>query len=186
MSPRKAEGVYVALLRGINLGARNKLPMKDLVPMLEGAGCSDVQTYIQSGNAVFCATEAKASRVPSLVAKAIADRLGFKAPLLLRTARELQAVARGNPFLKAGADPEALYVVFLEDQPPPAKVAALDPSRSVPDEFRVRGREIYLHCPSGFGRTKLSNAYFETKLGAISTVRNWRTVLKLAEMAGSA
>jgi len=186
MSGRKTEGVYVALLRGINLGGKNKLPMKDLVLMFDGAGCSDVQTYIQSGNVVFCATEAGASRVPTLVAKAIADRLGFKAPVVLRTARELQAVARGNPFLKAGADPDTLHVVFLADRPPPAKVAALDPARSPPDEFQVRGREIYLRCPNGLGRTKLSNAYFDSKLGTISTVRNWRTVLTLAEMAGSA
>ncbi|HZN92159.1 MAG TPA: hypothetical protein VFB81_05620, partial [Myxococcales bacterium] len=84
------------------------------------------------------------------------------------------------------ADPDTLHVVFLADPPPPAKVAALDPARSPPDEFQVRGREIYLRCPNGFGRTKLSNAYFDSKLGTISTVRNWRTVLTLAEMAGSA
>jgi len=74
--------------------------------------------------------------------------------------------------------------MFLADRPPPGKIAALDPKRSPPDEFEVRGREIYLRCPNGVGRSKLTNEYFDTKLSTTSTMRNWRTVLKLVEMAG--
>jgi uncharacterized protein (DUF1697 family) len=178
------DGLYVALLRGVNVGGKNKLPMQDLVTMFEGAGCRDVCTYIQSGNVVFRATEARASKVPSLVARSVADRLGFRAPVVMRTAAELRVVARGNPFLRAGADPDFLHVMFLADRPAAAKVAALDSKRSPPDEFEVRGRDIYLRCPNGAARTKLTNGYFDTKLETTSTMRNWRTVLKLVEMTG--
>jgi uncharacterized protein (DUF1697 family) len=91
---------------------------------------------------------------------------------------------RGNPFLEAGADIGTLHVAILADAPAAAKVKALDPDRSPPDAFAVRGREIYLQCPNGYGRTKLTNAYFDSKLATTSTVRNWRTVLKLVELAG--
>ena len=180
----KAGDLYVALLRGINVGGKNRLSMKDLVAIFAEAGCDDVQTYIQSGNVVFRAAEAHASRIPARITTAISGRLGFRAPVVMRTAGELRTIARGNPFLRAGADPDALHVMFLSDRPPPRKVAALDPKRSPPDEFEVRGREIYLRCPNGVARTKLTNAYFDTKLSTTSTMRNWRTVLKLVELAG--
>ena len=186
MSTKKRDGVFVALLRGVNLAASNRLSMKDLAAMFGDAGCTDVVTYIQSGNVVFRATEACASRVPAAIAKTIADRLGFRAPVVMRTAGELRKVVRGNPFLRGGAstDIDFLHVMFLADRPSPAAVAALDPKRSPTDEFRVVGRDIYLRFPNGAARTKLSNAYFDTKLTTTSTMRNWRTVLKLAEMAG--
>lgn len=183
-SGSKAGDLYVALLRGINVGGKNRLAMKDLVAMFAEAGCRDVLTYIQSGNVVFRATEARASRIPGVIATAISDRLGFRAPVVMRTARELRAIARSNPFLRAGVDAEALHVMFLADRPPPGKVAALDPKRSPPDEFEVCDREIYLRCPNGVARTKLTNAYFDSKLSTTSTMRNWHTVLKLVEMAG--
>jgi uncharacterized protein (DUF1697 family) len=184
MSRRKRDDFYVALMRGVNVGGKNKLPMKDLAAMFAEAGCTDVVTYIQSGNVVFRATQACAARVPAAIAKAVADRLGFRAPVVMRTAGELRGVARGNPFLRAGAEAESLHVLFLADRPSPAGVAALDPKRSPPDEFEVVGREIYLRCPNGVARTKLTNDYFDAKLATTSTMRNWRTVLKLVEMTG--
>jgi uncharacterized protein (DUF1697 family) len=177
-------GTYVALLRAINVGGKNKLPMKDLAAMFTAAGCGEVQTYIQSGNVVCRASAELAARLPGLITAAISERFGFRAPVLLRTTGELREVAGVNPFLAAGADPEALHVAFLADLPEAARVAALDPDRSPPDAFAVRGREIYLHYPNGLGRTKLSNDYFDKKLSTISTVRNWRTVQKLLELTG--
>jgi uncharacterized protein (DUF1697 family) len=184
MSGRKRGDVYVALLRGVNVGGKNKLPMKDLAAMFGEEGCSDVVSYIQSGNVVFRATDACAGRIPAAIAKAVADRLDFRAPVVMRTAGELRGVARGNPFLRAGAEAESLHVVFLADRPSPARVATLDPKRSPPDAFEVVGREIYLRCPNGVGRSKLTNAYFDAKLATTSTMRNWRTVEKLVEMTG--
>ncbi|MCC6524897.1 MAG: DUF1697 domain-containing protein, partial [Polyangiaceae bacterium] len=173
---------HVALLRGINVGGKNKLPMKELVPLFEQAGCRAVRTYIQSGNVVFRAARARAASVPEIVAEAIRARLGFRAPVVLRTADELGELARGNPFVRSGADVGALHVVFLAERPTASRVAALDPGRSPPDELVVRGREIYLLLPNGVARTKLTNAYFDATLATTSTVRNWRTVLALLEM----
>jgi uncharacterized protein (DUF1697 family) len=175
---------YVALLRGINVGGNNMLPMKELAAMFGKAGCTDVQTYIQSGNVVFRADAKRAARISATIAKAITARFPMRIPIVVRSAGELRRVAENNPFLARGVDADKLHLVFLSGAPVVAAVAALDPKRSAPDEFIVRGAEIYLHCPNGFGRTKLSNAYFDAKLATISTVRNWRTVLKLLEMAG--
>jgi uncharacterized protein (DUF1697 family) len=174
--------VHVALLRGVNLGGR-RLPMKDLAAMFRDAGCGDVRTYIQSGNVVFEARPALARQVPALVSEAITDRFGFEAPIVTRTAAEMEDVASHNPFLKAGADPKTLHVVFLQDRPSKARVAELDPGRSPPDEFAVQGREVYLHCPNGVGSSKLTMPYFDSKLQTIATARNWNTVLKLVEMS---
>ena len=151
--------------------------------MFEDAGCRDVRTYIQSGNVVYRATPALARRVPALIEKAIAERFGFDVPIVIRTAAEIDDVVKGNPFLKAGADPKTLHVGFLRDRPSKSQVAALDPDRSPPDEFVVRGGEIYLRLPNGVARSKLTSQYFDSRLKTITTARNWRTVLKLQEMA---
>ncbi|MBI4952982.1 MAG: DUF1697 domain-containing protein [Myxococcales bacterium] len=176
------ETEHVALLRGINVGGKNKLPMKELVPLFEQAGCRAVRTYIQSGNVVFRAAGARAARVPGVVADAIEARFGFRAPVVLRTAAELRAVAGANPFVRSGAEAGALHVVFLAERPTASRAGALDPGRSPPDELVLRGREIYLRLPNGAARTKLTNAYFDATLATTSTVRNWRTVLALAAM----
>jgi uncharacterized protein (DUF1697 family) len=178
--------LHVALLRGINLGGKNRLPMKDLAAMFADAGCGSVKTYIQSGNVLFQASSVLARRIPALIEKAIADRYGYQVPVVTRTGGDLLRIVRGNPFLRAGADEGTLHVAFLAGPPAASKVKTLDPNRSPPDAFAVRGREIYLHCPTGFARTKLTNFYFDSKLGTTSTVRNWRTVGKLLELtAGS-
>ena len=100
-----------------------------------------------------------------------------------RTADELEKVVKRNPFNKIGADPKRLHVSFLENRPSASAVRGLDPDRSPPDEFVVSGREIFLYCPNGVARTKLTNQYFDSKLRTVSTVRNWKTVLKLVELA---
>ncbi len=175
---------HVALLRGVNVGGKNKLPMPALASLFEEVGCRDVETYIQSGNVVFTAPERIATRLPRLLSERISDRFGFTTPVLLRTREELAAVAQGNPYFAVGADPDTLLVMFLADRPGSTLVARLDARRSPPDQFEVRGCEIYLRCPNGFARTKLTNAYFDAKLATTSTGRNWRTILRLAEMTG--
>jgi uncharacterized protein (DUF1697 family) len=160
--------------------------MRDLAAMFEEAGCTGVVTYIQSGNVVFLATDACADRVPAAVEKAIAGRFGIRTPVVTRTARELRAVAHANPFLRRGAETEGLHVLFLADRPAPGRVAALDPRRSPGDEFVARGREIYLRFANGAGRSRLTNEHFDRTLATTSTMRNWRTVLKLVEMTGRA
>ncbi len=170
---------YVALLRGINVGGKNKLPMNDLLDLFVQAGCRDAQAYIQSGNVIFRADPEVVASLPGVISARIAERFGYRVPVLLRTDEEISDVIRHNPFIAAGAAEETLHVLFLADRPDAAGVDGLDPDRSPPDAFIVRGQEIYLRLPNGAGRTKLTNAYFDTKLATISTGRNWRTVTTL-------
>ena len=179
------DSTYVALLRGINVGGKNKLPMKDLVSLFESAGCTEVRHYIQSGNVVFQAKEALAKRIQDRIRADIEQRFGLLVPLVLRTAREIADVAKRHPLLKAGDDPRLVHVMFLADKPGQKEGSSLDATRSPPDTFILVGREIYLSCPNG-ARSKLTNAYFDRALGTTSTGRNWRTVLKLAEMCAPA
>jgi uncharacterized protein (DUF1697 family) len=175
----EASSRYVALLRGINVGGKNMLPMKDLAAMFVGAGCGDVATYIQSGNVVFSAVDKVVAGLGGRIAKQVEERFGMRVPIVLRSAAEIGAVIRSNPFLKAG---EMLHVCFPADQPGKDLVAGLDAGRSAPDVFAVVGREIYMQLANGVSGTKLTNAYFDSKLKTVSTIRNWRTVLKLNEM----
>lgn len=172
---------YLALLRGINVGGKNSLPMKDLARIFEGAGCSRVRTFIQSGNVIF-ESSAKPGKIAQAVTAAIEKQFGYRIPVVIRTAEELTAAIQGNPYLATAPDLKALYVYFLAEAPENEAVGGLDSERSAPDAFHVRGREIYLHMPNGMGRTKLTNAYFDAKLSTVSTARNWATILKLAEL----
>ena len=173
---------FVALLRGINLGGKNSLAMTELAAMFESLGCKAVRTYIQSGNVVFEASETLARRVPQGIARAIVEEAGLNVPVVMRSAAEFASAARKHPFLRSGVDPKQLHVAFLAETPSPARVAMLDAKRSPPDEFVVRGREIYLRLPNGVAKSKLTNAYFDAKLGTVSTLRNLATVTTLVEM----
>ena len=173
----------MALLRGINVGGKNLLPMKDLARLFADAGCADVRTCIQSGNVLFRTGQAKAEKLPGLISQGIADRFGYRTPVVLRSVEEIGQTLRNNPFLHAGAPENWLHVLFLANQPDALRVAALSPDRSPTDAFVVRGREIYLQCPNGAGNTRLTNAWFDSKLATVSTGRNWRTVTRLFELA---
>lgn len=175
---------YVALLRGINVGGKHIAPMKQLVEVFTGCKCVDVRTYIQSGNIIFSAPPKLMNGLTALLARKIEERFGFAVPVILRSYEELAKVPRNNPFLKRGVAENTLHVYFLADEPSAAAVKTLDPQRSAPDEFQVSGREIYLHLPNGMGRSKLTSAYFDSKLKTVATARNWATVLKLLEMMG--
>lgn len=173
---------YAALLRAINLGSRNKISMPDLRRLFEeGLGADDVQTHVQSGNVVFRVPERSAAKVEAAVEKRIADDLGLEITVLVRTKAQLEKVVAASPFA-ARADRSKVHVTFLVDKPAAAKVAEIDASTFAPDEFEVVGREVHLHCPNGYGRSKLNNAFFEKKLAQRGTTRNWRTVTTLAEM----
>jgi uncharacterized protein (DUF1697 family) len=174
---------FVALLRGINVGGKNKVPMAQLKSSLASLGYEDVVTYIQSGNVVFRSPVGDARKVAATIEKRIAEEFEVPASVLIRTPAELRAVEKQNPFLKAGVDASKLHVVFLDRSPKKSAVTDLDPGRSPPDEFEVRGGEIYLHLPNGAGRSKLTIDYFERRLGVRGTTRNWRTLTKLIELS---
>jgi uncharacterized protein (DUF1697 family) len=174
---------YVALLRGINVGGKNKLPMATLAKIFADEGCADVSTFIQSGNVIFDAPAKAATTIGARVSKRIGKELELSVPVVVRAAGELATVPGRNPFLKAGVDPDQLHVMFLADAPPATAARALDPARSPGDSFALVGRELYLRLPNGAGRSKLTNAYFDKALATVSTARNWRTVLKLIELS---
>ena len=173
---------WVALLRAVNLGARNKLPMAELRAQLEEAGYGGVRTYIASGNVILDGPKSRtalAGEVESLIAKTF--RVDTTA--ILRTPKELASVVAGHPF---GADTSHSHVVFLAAKPKrdaADRLAALDPS---PDRAVLAGAEVYLHYPAGYSGARLSAAQLERLLAVRGTHRNWRTVAKLAELAAEA
>jgi uncharacterized protein (DUF1697 family) len=170
------------MLRGVNVSGRNRIPMADLRDLYERHGHTDVTTYVQSGNVVSQSTSRRAREVERAIGGAIADDLGLDVAVLVRTPAQLDRVLDGNWFLPSG-DPKLLHVTFLATSPGRSRVSALDEWEHAPDEFHVVGREVYVSCPGGYGRTKINNAWFEQKLGVIATTRNWTTVGRLAELA---
>ena len=170
---------WVALLRGINLGARNKVSMADLRDLFRDLGAEDVTTYVQSGNVVFRSPGARDELVQAIESE-IRSRTGIDLTVVLRTNEELARLVAGNPFARQ-PDPTKLHVTFLASPPDRGRVQALAEKRFEPDEFRVTQDAVYLHCPNGYGRSKLSNAFFEKHLAVVATTRNWRTVTTLAE-----
>ncbi len=176
-------GVHVALLRAVNVGGKNKLPMQELAALFEAAGGQGVVTYIQSGNVVFRAADPLAARMPEVVRKAIAKRFGFDPPIVVRTAADLRRIARAHPFDAPGVDPKALHVVFLAAPALRSAPAVLEAKRAPSEKLVVRGSEVYLGLPGGIGRTKLTSAVIDAATGTIGTTRNWRTVLALRDLA---
>ncbi len=174
---------FVALLRGINVGGKRRLPMAELTQTLSSLGLEDVVTYIQSGNVVFGAPAGDPAALAARVEQAIAEAFALDVAVLLRTPTELAEVASCNPFLNDRADVSKLHVVFLERKPTAANVARLDSERSAPDELSLCGTEIYLRLPSGSGRSKLTIDYFERTLATRATARNWNTLIKLLALA---
>lgn len=157
--------------------------MRDLAAAFEEAGCEDVRTYIASGNVVYRASAALARRVPALVEAAIATRSGFESPVVTRTAAEMDAIVQANPYVREAAkNHKTVHVAFLRDRPSAAQVSALDPDRSPPDTFVVKGREVYLHLPNGVAGSKLTTMWLDARLGTVGTWRNWRTVESLHGM----
>ena len=174
---------YVALLRGINVGGHAKLSMSDLRTIFDGLGYSDVRTYIQSGNVVFRTPEKPASMAATIEARLV-EVLGLAVPVVIRTGTQLASALARNPLADGTRDTGRLHVTFLATAPAAAaRTGALDADAHLPDEFRVMGREVYVHCPNGYGRTKLTNAYFERALGVAATTRTVKTVAELARMS---
>jgi uncharacterized protein (DUF1697 family) len=174
---------YAALLRGVNVG-RNKLAMTDLRALLSDLGGEEVRTYLQSGNAVFGHSRTDPAWLAQEIEKGLAD-LGVTSRVLLRTGEELAGVLAANPYLARESDPAKLHVTFLAGPPAPDRIERLQVPAGETGTFSLQDKEIYLHCPDGYGRTKLNNSFFESRLAAVATTRNWRTVTALSELAGN-
>ncbi|MDP9035860.1 MAG: DUF1697 domain-containing protein [Myxococcota bacterium] len=174
---------YALLLRGVNVGTKNSLPMAELRAMLTAIGCTDVQTYVQSGNAVFTTKLATAA-----VTKAIEERLelymGRPIATTLRTHKQMRAIVDANPFDKVVTNASYLCVTFLSIAPSHSETAPLRERDFAPELFQVAGTEIYTWHPNGQGRSPLAVVLGKLKLRGAVTTRNWNTVLKLLEMLG--
>ena len=175
---------YAALLRGVNVGAHNKIAMPALRELFAELGCEDVATYVQSGNVVFTSRRG-AAPLRRMIEAALEREFGIRPAVLLRTEAELRKLVAANPYADRVDDPRRLHVIFLDAAPDRGRVRALDGDEFAPDEFRLVGRDVFAFYPRGYARTKLTNATFEKRFGVTATSRNWRTVTKLAELAAA-
>ncbi len=168
---------YIALFRGINVGGKNTLKMKDLVSLLQELGVNNVKTYIQSGNAVFQTSE-EPSQLSDQINFAIQQRFGF-APLVLILSRiEFEQAIKENPFPEAESNPSSLHLGFLAYPPEQPNLEGLAKLKHESEQYHLTDKVFYLFAPEGVGRSKLA-ASSEKLLGVPLTDRNWKTVSKI-------
>ena len=170
------------LLRGINIGSRNRIAMPALREALEEAGFGDVKTYVQSGNVVV-SSRASPDGVARKVKRLIADRFGLEIDVVVRTRDELAKVVRHNPLGDVATNPKRYQVSFLDAKPAPGVVRKLADLAVPPEQLVAHGRELYAWHPAGVARSKLWAALAGRGLGVTATARNWTTVTKLLELA---
>lgn len=174
---------YALLLRGVNVGTKNSLPMAELRGMLAKLACTDVETYVQSGNAVF-GTKLGPGALTKGIEDALERTMGRPIATTLRTLSEMKAIVGGNPFRKVATEPRLLCVTFLSHTPTQAELAPLHAQDWEPDLFEVAGKEIYTWHPNGQARSPLAAALGKLPLRGAVTTRNWNTVVKLLELLG--
>lgn len=172
---------FVALLRGINVGGHNRLPMKGLVAVLDRLGAASIESYLQSGNVVFQSRRGHAW-LSGALAIAIQEQYGFKPHVLVLEPDAIVAAMENNPFPEAEKVPKSLHLGFLSSPPEHPDLTRLECLRKQNERFCLIGAVFYLHAPDGVGRSRLAAAS-ETAIGVPMTDRNWETVRKLREMA---
>ncbi len=173
----------LSLLRGINVSGQKKVPMNELKSLYEELGFKAVLTYIQSGNVIFNINNDNEDDIAENIEKAIVGRFGFQVPVLIRNEEEMKSIINSNPFMKEKEiDETKLYVTFLENIPSKDNIEKTESYHYEPDRFYVSGKEVYVYCPGGYGRTKLNNNFFENKLKVKATTRNWRSVNELLKI----
>lgn len=172
---------YISMLRGINVSGQKKIKMDNLRALYESLHFNNVKTYIQSGNVIFTCSFSNVIELKNTIEKKIMETFGFPVTVLIRSNDEMKIVLENNPF-SGKKDITKLYVTFLSETPSETVVNSIDQLVSGPEEVLVHGREVYLFCPNGYGKSKLSNSSLEKKLLVTATTRNWKTVNKLYEL----
>lgn len=176
--------VYIAMLRGINIGPHKRIKMDRLRASFEELGFSSVQTYIQSGNVVFKAGKITVSSLCKKIEENLLDDFGFSVSVILRTREEMEKSVRGNPLLKEkGVDPSKLHVAFLSGTPTPEALEKLQALTLPPDRTRCLGKELHLYFPNGVSGSSLWKHPLDRVLSVVTTMRNWNTVNQLCAMA---
>lgn len=175
---------YIALLRGINVSGQKKIKMAELRVQLAEIGLVDLSTYIQSGNLIFKFKEKDTAKIARLIEKKIKKDYGFEVPVIVKTKSSFEQILKDNPFIKENTDVEekALYVSILDALPSNENIDTIEADKYQPDQFVIDEEHIYIYCPNGYGRTKLTNSFFERKLKLKATTRNWRTMNKLVAL----
>ena len=174
---------YIALLRGINLGPRNKIAMADLRELLQSLGLESVRTHILSGNVIFTSRRRSIPRLERQIERAIKQRFGHEIRVLIRTADELTAVVHDNPLAERATDGSQLFALFLERDPDPKRIEAIDADAFAPERFHLGDRVIYALVRQGVQGSKLFGALSDKRLGVAMTNRAWNTVTKLVELS---
>lgn len=177
---------YIAILRGINVSGSKMIKMDDLKLSINELKFRNIESYIQSGNLIFEYAKTNQQDLANKIMHKIQEAFGFHVPVIVKSTEEMNTVIANNPFINnQNKAIEKLYVTFFSTEPAKALQDKLAEFESNSDEFIIAGNLAYLFCPNGYGRTKLTNNYFEGKLKISATTRNWKTVIKLAEMANA-
>lgn len=176
---------YITLLRGINVSGQKKIKMLDLKSLYESLGFRNVVTYIQSGNVIFESNDKNKTDLKTKIEGAIDRKYKFRVPVEIRTKLEFENIIKNNPFGPVDMVDEGtkVLVTFLRSKPNKVKVSNILKYVVSPEKLVVKGKEVYLYCPNGYGKSKLSNTFLENKLGVEATTRNWKSVHKLYELS---
>jgi uncharacterized protein (DUF1697 family) len=173
---------YIAILRGINVGGKNKIPMADLKSVLAKEGLEKIQTYIQSGNVVFQEEEINPAKLAERIGSLIHNNWGYLVPVIVLTAQQLSEILSANPFT-ANKEIALLHITFLDEVPEMHLIENMSRILDAPNEFQIGSKAVYLYCPHGYSKSKLTNNFIEKKLKVTATTRNLKTSLVLQEMA---
>jgi len=175
---------FVALLRGVNVAGRNKIGMEALRQSCEALGWTEVRSYQQSGNLVFAAGEENTTELATALKARIAQDFGHELEVLVLRAEELEHVAGANPLrAREGEEDRFCHCTFLFRHVSETRFGELALPLQEGERALLAGRTVFLHCPQGYGKSKLNTRYFEKALGVPATTRNWRTVLALRDLS---
>jgi len=177
--------ICISLLRGVNMSGHNTIKMTDLAELYNNLGFRDPETYIQSGNVIFNIPGNQSLQLlPALIEEAILKKFNYKIPVMIRTLNELKETLSVNLFKdEENFNEDKLSVIFLNEFPQQAQIEKVKSIDYPPDKFKIVGREVFIYCPNGFGKTKLYTSFFEKKMTLTGTARNWNTVNKIFELA---
>lgn len=178
----------IAILRGINVGRKRRILMKDLKSLFEALGFLNIKTYIQSGNVIFevCkSSEENNKKLENIIEEGIYKKFGFDVPVIIRTSEDLQRAVKINPFYDLSdknTDITKLHLAFLKQIPEKENLEKIKTLNYLPDKYVIIDQDIFIYCEGKYHQSKLTNNFFEKKLGVGATTRNWKTVLQLIEL----
>lgn len=175
---------YISLLRGINIGGHKKIKMDSLRDGFSSLGYTNIKTYIQSGNILFCSKEEDKTKLEREISSMIMDKYGFDVPVLVLNSDDLNEVITNNPFANSiNHKKEFIHITFISNEVKEINYKEIESKKESEDEYKIINKAIYLYLQKGYGNTKIHNNFFEKLLKTQATTRNWKTCLELFEMS---